>query len=116
MMNKDILLKIKMLLFCFLLSTSGYTQNVQRPFIWVKKEDRAKILNKIETQAWAKSYYKEFKERLDADISTYKKSPNDFLLKIPFDWTKQKTGTTPPLMTFIDSNESNESDRSLQFK
>lgn len=115
-MNKDILLKIKMLLFCFLLSISGYTQNSQRPFIWVKQEDRAKILNKIETQAWANSYYKEFKNRLDVDISDYKMSPNDFLKKIPFDWTKQKTGVTPPLMSFIDSNASNDSERYLQFK
>lgn len=93
-----------------------YSQNTKRPFIWVKQEDKAKILNKIETQTWANSYYKEFKNRLDGDISSYQKSPNDFLMKIPLDWSKQKTGITPPLMTFIDSNESNDADRYLQFK
>ncbi len=104
------------ILLCILLCINGYSQNTERPFIWVKQEDRAKILDKIENQTWAKSYYKEFKERLDGDISSYKKSPMDFLTKIPFDWTKQKTGVTPPLLSFIDSNDTNDSERYLQFK
>lgn len=110
------LFKKNVLILCILLCINGYSQNTQRPFIWVKQEDRAKILHKIETQTWAKSYYKEFKERLDGDISSYKKSPTDFLMKIPFDWTKQKTGITPPLMSFIDSNNTNDTERYLQFK
>jgi Heparinase II/III-like protein len=115
-MKTSILFIKKILLLSVLLCLTANAQKVQRPFIWVTKNDRAKILNKIETQAWANAYYKEFKERLDDDISSYKKSPNDFLIKIPFDWSKQKTGTTPPLLSFMDSNEANSSERTLQFK
>ncbi|WP_418262487.1 heparinase II/III domain-containing protein [Flavobacterium faecale] len=105
-----------LILLLVLNSVVGISQSQQRPFIWVKQEDKASILNKMETQAWAKSFYKEFKQRVDGDILLYKKSPEDFLNKIPFDWSKQKTGTTPPLKTFKDSDESNASDRSLQNK
>lgn len=108
----------KIILYLFLVVSTGklVAQNNQRPFIWVKAEDKAKILKKIENQAWAKAFYKEFKERLDKDIVSYRKDPNDFLMKIPFDWSKQKTGVTPPLKTFADSNGANNTDRSLQSK
>ena len=91
-------------------------QKTQRPLIWVKQEDKPKILQKIETQAWAKSFYKEFKQRLDADLVEYKKSPVDFLKAIPFDWAKQKAGITPPLLIFEESDETNNINRSLQNK
>ena len=92
------------------------SQNKQRPFIWVKQQDRTKILHKIETQDWAKSFYKEFKARLDYDIISYKISPNTFISSIPFNWSEQKKGITPPLKTFKESNDANNLDRYLQFK
>lgn len=105
------------LVFVFLIGTVvGMAQLQQRPFIWVKQEEKAQILNKIKTQAWANSFYKEFKQRVDGDIVTYKKSPEDFLKQIPFDWSKQKTGITLPLKTFEDSVDKNATDRSLQNK
>ncbi|WPR70111.1 heparinase II/III family protein [Flavobacterium sp. NG2] len=112
-----ILCKKYILVFCFIIGVfEGIAQSQQRPFIWVKQEDKASILNKMETQAWAKSFYKEFKQRVDKDIIAYKKSPEDFLNKIPFDWSKQKAGSTPPLKRFEDSVEENNTDRSLQNK
>ena len=82
----------------------------------MKQEEKAQILNKIKTQVWANSFYKEFKQRVDGDIVTYKKSPDDFLKQIPFDWSKQKSGITPPLLCFEDSVDKNATDRSLQNK
>jgi len=117
MKTKSIIQKlIKNALYLYLvLGTLGsYSQNLQRPFIWVKQEEKAQILNKINAQAWANSFYKEFKQRLDGDILDYKKSPEYFLKQIPFDWSKQKTGTTPPLLCFEDSKDDTGSERSLQ--
>ncbi|NCT09053.1 MAG: hypothetical protein GW772_03095 [Flavobacteriia bacterium] len=91
-------------------------QNTQRPFIWVKQEDKAKILQKIEKQDWAKSYYTEFKNRVDKELADYKKSPNDFLQKLPFDWKSQQKGKIPPFKKFLVSNDSNSDERNLQFK
>lgn len=56
----------------------------ERPFIWVDSNDRDAILNKIDQQQWASSYYHKFKQRLDNDIREYKIQPNDFLSHIPF--------------------------------
>ena len=67
----------------FFSNVSLFSQNTQRPFIWVKQEDKAKILKKIEEQEWAKSYYTAFKNRVDKEIAAYKKSPEDFLKKLP---------------------------------
>ncbi|GIZ09513.1 heparinase II/III family protein [Flavobacterium sp. UMI-01] len=94
----------------------AFAQNQQRPFIWVKQEEKAPLLDKIKNQAWANAFYKEFKQRVDKDILLYKKSPEDFLKQIPFDWSKQKAGNTPPLKRFEDSVDENNTDRSLQNK
>lgn len=51
-----------MILLSMLICLQVLSQNTQRPFIWVKQEDRAKIIKEIETQVWAKSFCKEFKE------------------------------------------------------
>ena len=106
-------------IFCLLILINTYNlcaQNSERPFIWVKQEDKANILHKIKTQYWAKTSYEQFKNRLDADISLYKKSPYEFLNKIPFDRSKQKGAKTPPLKVFYKSNGSNAKERYEQFK
>lgn len=58
--------------------TAVYCQNSERPFIWIQQGDKAKIINKIETQEWAKTFYKEFKKRLDTDIIFIKNLPMIF--------------------------------------
>lgn len=97
----------KIIVYCFLSITafSSYSQVLERPFIWVKQKDKADILQKIETQPWAKTFYKAFKNRLDNDIALYKKSPKKFLEKLPFDWYNQKQGKTPPFKTFENFSE-----------
>ena len=109
--------KNKILAFCFLFWTFVSNAQVeQRPFIWVKQEDKALIWSKIETQAWAKSFYREFKERLDSDLVIYKQSPDRFLRGIPFQWDQQKSGKIPPLKTFEESTDTNNNERGLQNK
>ncbi|UMB54087.1 heparinase II/III-family protein [Lutibacter sp. A64] len=94
----------------------AFAQNKERPFIWVQEKDSNEILRKIENEFWAQDFYKEFKERLDNNIVLYKKSPNEFLKKIPFEWSKQIKGKTPPLKTFNNSTDANNLDRYNQYK
>lgn len=108
-MNKFV--KIIVLLYLSITAFSSCAQVSERPFIWVKQKDKADILHKIETQAWAKTFYTEFKNRLDNDIALYKKSPKEFLEKLPFDWSKQNQGKTPPFKTFENFTEANHSER-----
>jgi len=97
---------------CFALTAyQGSTQNSDRPFIWVKQQDKADILNKIDTQPWANSFYHTFKSRLDKDIALYKESPKLFLEKLPFDWTNQQESKTPPFKTFVNFTDANYSER-----
>ncbi|WP_163397426.1 heparinase II/III domain-containing protein [Flavobacterium fluviatile] len=110
------LVKYIIVLLLVLNGAMAFAQNQQRPFIWVKQEEKAPLLDKIKNQAWANAFYKEFKQRVDKDILLYKKSPEDFLKQIPFDWSKQKAGSTPPLKRFEDSVDENNTDRSLQNK
>lgn len=97
---------------CFFINiTEVFTQPTERPFIWVKSTDKAQILHKIESQAWAKSFYEEFSMRLNNDIALYKTSPKAFLNKLPFDWSNQKRGQTPPLKTFEEFTDANAAER-----
>ena len=85
------------LLFFFvlaLISANVFAQ--ERPFIWVKQSDRAKILDKIQNQEWAKSTYDDFINRLDKDIEMHQSNPTEFLKGMPFDWEKAKPGQMPP--------------------
>ena len=77
-------------------SQSLLAQNPERPFIWVKKEDRTKILNKIETQSWAKKTYTSFIKKLDDDIRLHQLDHHKFLEKLPLDWEKAKPNEMPP--------------------
>jgi len=73
----------------------------ERPFIWVTQSDRAHILNKIQTQEWAKSSYNDFINQLNQTIALHQSNPAEFLKGMPFDWDKGKPGQTPPFhLTF----------------
>ncbi|NER17821.1 heparinase II/III domain-containing protein [Spongiivirga citrea] len=96
---------------CFVMSIGMYAQKMQRPFIWVDQHDKAEILHKIKSQAWATTFYKSFKERTDHDLAQYSESPEQFLKKIPFDWDKQRKGQTPPLKQFVRFNDQNAEER-----
>lgn len=97
---------------CFFLSSYNVvSQTIERPYIWVKQGDRSQILNKIKTQTWANSFYKEYKNRLDRELEVYKESPINFLKKIPLNWSQQKNGGIPPLKIFEDFKNDSAADR-----
>ena len=65
-------------------------QTVERPTIWTTPDQRSEILQKIESQAWAKTFYSSFKARLHDEFSSYKQDPKLFLKGIPLDWESSK--------------------------
>ncbi|WP_162342927.1 heparinase II/III domain-containing protein [Cyclobacterium salsum] len=71
-------------------------QQRQRPFIWVRAEDRPAILEKIENQSWANEIYTEFIDQLDSDIRVHETDPAHFLGELPFDWDKGTGDQIPP--------------------
>lgn len=91
---------LRYIIYTYLLlsSLSFYSQNPDRPFILVKKDDRAKILEKIETQAWANKTYKEFIEELDKEVKIHQADKDEFLRALPFDWNKARPNEMPPFI------------------
>lgn len=83
-------------LYVFLSSLNLYAQKHERPFILVKKEDRSKILYKIENQDWAKQTYVEFITELNKAIALHETNRDKFLLGLPFDWKTVKPNQMPP--------------------
>jgi len=73
----------------------------ERPFIWVKQNDRAGILDKIEKYDWARKTFIDLKNNVDKDIIEWQQNPEDFLKGMPFDWKNQKPGETPPFFYTI---------------
>jgi hypothetical protein len=54
---------------------------VPRPSIWVKPSDKAAILDKIETQPWARSLFKQMQQRLDFVVKS--KHRGEVLKQLP---------------------------------
>lgn len=86
-----------LLLFCCFTQTA-FNQNVIRPMIWVKPNDKSAILDKIAKNEWAKSYYEAFKKRVETDVKNHQTDPKTYLNKMPLDWSKKNDGQVPPLI------------------
>ncbi|SEJ81226.1 Heparinase II/III-like protein [Cyclobacterium xiamenense] len=71
-------------------------QQKQRPFIWVRAQDRMAILEKVEKQSWANEIYTEFIGQLDKTIQIHESDPVQFLGELPFDWEKGTGDQIPP--------------------
>ncbi|MGB6152265.1 MAG: hypothetical protein WBG48_09750, partial [Pricia sp.] len=100
-----ILWRVLMAFFCISFLTNA--QDRQRPFIWVEQGNRSKILEKIDSNSWAKDYYIDFKARTDKEVSTYNTSQQDFLRKIPLDWEgDREEGNFPTFQTITDFGNS----------
>lgn len=80
----------------FFAPTDLPSQELNRPCIWVKQNDRVLILDKIKNQEWAKKIFTNFITRLDSSIALHQTSPGQFLKRMPFDLKKGKPGVTPP--------------------
>ncbi|MFD1316378.1 heparinase II/III domain-containing protein [Namhaeicola litoreus] len=85
------------LVYCFSLTA----QQLVRPFILVKADDRAGILQKIEKQAWAKDTYSIFIEKIQPEVKSHQTNPEAFLKGMPFDWAKVQKGEIPPFYKTI---------------
>jgi hypothetical protein len=92
--NIDMKFLLSAIFFLFFSTFALFAQ--ERPFIWVQKQDREQILNKIEHESWAKSYFDLLITSLDKGISTHQADPEKFLRGLPFDWKNAKVGETPP--------------------
>ena len=88
----------KIILFCifFAYFLCGYGQQLERPFIIVKSNERAKILAKIESQSWTKKVYNDLKSSTDKQVKQFYKNPKAYLKKLPFNWSKKEQNSFPP--------------------
>lgn len=70
----------------------------QRPVIWVKQDDRAKILAKIRDFEWAENFFSEFVNRAQVDVDAYLENPKAYLSRLPLDWVNTKSGENPSFL------------------
>ncbi|PWH84468.1 hypothetical protein DIS18_08080 [Algibacter marinivivus] len=72
------------------------SQVIERPFILVTSEERSQVLEKIETQDWAKDIYTKLKLKTDYQVVSFNKNPKAYLEKLPFNWSKGQKNSFPP--------------------
>lgn len=89
-MIRGLLIGILLIQFSYFLSAND------RPFILVQENERDAILNKIEKQEWAGKIYTDFINKLNKKIKAYRKKPDTYLRKMPFNWEAQKDNQIPP--------------------
>ncbi|AWB66165.1 hypothetical protein C2869_06820 [Saccharobesus litoralis] len=75
--------------------SSGKSAAVERPSIWVKNTDRAKILDKINTQPWASSLFTELKQRVDPLASESLKARKTLVQQLPFVLSQKQISVLP---------------------
>lgn len=92
------MVRINKYLLVFLVFLSGglSAQQPERPFIWVRPDEKSAILEKIEKQDWAKNIYTDFIDQLDQEINGHQTDPALFLQGLPFDWEKKQSNQYPP--------------------
>lgn len=93
------LFKSKILLLPILLITSCLnviSQELERPFILVKSSQRHQILNKIDTQPWAKEIYINLKLKADSQVKQFYQNPKAYIKQLPFNWAKKENNSFPP--------------------
>jgi hypothetical protein len=69
------------LVICFLILTTGvHSLGAQeRPFIWANAEDKARLLEVIDTHDWAAGRLEDMKQNLAPHLESHKASPMDYL-------------------------------------
>ncbi len=93
------------LLIGFCLPKVLFAQETVRPIIWVKPDDKAAILAKIENNKWVADYYEAFTKRVQEDVKAYEKDPKAYLSALPYNLTLQKPNQIPPFRVVIDSEK-----------
>ena len=92
--------------------TAGSNQ-LQRPFIWVRNSDREKILNKIDNNPWAKELFHSLKQRADEGTAATLNERRERLTALPLQWPDGKNAA-PTLPTYIKS-QGNQTDEKLRW-
>ncbi|GAA4945676.1 heparinase II/III family protein [Algibacter agarivorans] len=72
------------------------SQSKDRPFILVTSEERSQVLEKINTQNWAKEIYIKLKVNTDFQVKTFYKNPESYIKQLPFNWSKGQKNSFPP--------------------
>ena len=93
-------MKIKnLLLFLVLLTVIQiHGQVKERPFILVTAKERNQILDKIDTQPWAKDIYENLKLKTDFQVKKFYKNPTAYIKSLPFNWSKKKKNSFPAFL------------------
>ena len=78
------------------LGPTAWSLGTERPFIWATAADRAAILEKIESQEWARSIYTGLLDELREEVNMHRANPDAYLRQLPFDWENAVSGKTPP--------------------
>ena len=74
----------------------SFSQELERPFILVKSQDRALVLNKIKNKKWAADIYNNLLNDVNKEQKLFVKDTKSYLKKLPFNWSEQKSGEFPP--------------------
>jgi hypothetical protein len=88
--------------------TNAVTNSLySRPFIWMRSSERAELLAKITTNAWAASLSNSLAARVVADLASYQLNRDTWLRQLPVDWTVSpaKFKTEPTFATAGDLAE-----------
>lgn len=89
-------LKSGISLFLLMMCFQILGQEINRPFILVKSNDRNQILQKIETQAWAKEIHEDLKLKTGIQVESFYNNPTAYIKKLPFNWSEQNGSRFPP--------------------
>ncbi len=90
--NKILLLQLLLIIS----SLNVISQELERPFILVKSSEHSRILNKIETQEWAKEIYDDLKQKTDLQVEKFHQNPKEYIKKLPFKWSEKEPNSFPP--------------------
>ncbi|MBC2844706.1 heparinase II/III domain-containing protein [Winogradskyella flava] len=93
---KYLTLNIRFIVILILITFKMSSQTKERPFILVTAEERNQVLEKIETQDWAKDIFKELKGKADVQVKSFIKNPKTYLEKLPFNWSEGQKNSFPP--------------------
>ncbi|WP_291965167.1 hypothetical protein [Maribacter sp.] len=101
LLKKQGCLKQLMLIALLCYNISVFPQATERPSIWVKQADKSNILNKIHTNKEIGTYYKRFTDRVKNDLEAYHNDKENYLKKLPWNYTGIKAKEFPPLHTYV---------------
>lgn len=77
---------------------------LSHPRVWISPEDRADLIEKINTEDWAASLFDQMRSRIESVVEDHQEDRDAFIRALPLDWTGG-TATHPPLRYIEDGEE-----------